>query len=170
MHVSERQPGDIEQLRERVRRERDVDQRDRYRCVLLALQKHPTLDIADRVGRCRAFVQNWVYAYRDRGLEAIGAKPCGGSKARLSDAQQREFIERFKAGPGKTDGGVCTLRGRDAVRILQQEFGHEYSLNGVYALLHRHGLSCLRPRPRHRKQNPDAQQQWLDRAPLLSRK
>jgi hypothetical protein len=39
----------------------------------------------------------------------------------------------------------------------------------VYDLLHRLGLSCLAPRPRHRKNDPEQMQQWVENAPLLSR-
>jgi hypothetical protein len=31
------------------------------------------------------------------------------------------------------------------------------------------GLSCLTPRPRHRKNDPEQMQQWREQAPLLSR-
>jgi putative transposase len=73
------------------------------------------------------------------------------------------------AGPTAADGGVCVLRGEDARRILEREFGVRYTLDGVYDLLHRLDLSCLAPRPRHRKNDPAAMRQWLDGAPLLSR-
>lgn len=72
-------------------------------------------------------------------------------------------------GPREGDG-VCTLRGKDAVRILNGEFGVAYSLNGVYDLLHRLGFSCLSPRPRHEKNDPAAMEAFKERAPLLSRK
>jgi hypothetical protein len=39
----------------------------------------------------------------------------------------------------------------------------------VYDLLHRLGLSCLVPRPRHRKNDPEQMQHWVKNAPLLSR-
>ena len=57
-------------------------------------------------------------------------------------------------GATEADGGVCSLRGVDAVRILEAEFGVRYTLDGVYDLLHRLRLSCLVPRPRHRKNDP----------------
>ena len=71
------------------------------------------------------------------------------------------------AGPTPADGGVCTLRGKDAVRILQEQFGVQYTLDGAYDLLHRLGFSCLNPRPKHRKNAPQAMKQWLDDAPPL---
>ena len=73
------------------------------------------------------------------------------------------------AGPTDADGGQCTLRGRDAQRILEREFGQAYSLGGAYDLLHRVGFSCLRPRPRHRRNDPAAMKQWLDDAPPFSK-
>ena len=70
----------------------------------------------------------------------------------------------------EADGGVCTLRGTDARRILAGEFGVEMTLSGVYDLMHRLNLSCLRPRPLHRKNDPQAVADWLQHAPFLRRK
>jgi transposase len=168
MHIQERTTGDREELKRLVRGQRDASQRDRYRVVLLALEEQETLGIIKALGRSRGFVQRWAYAYRDGGIAAIIPKPRGGSKPKMTPAQQQAFLQRFQAGPTPADAGVCVLRGRDAQRIARVEFGVNYSLNGLYKLLHRHGLSYLQPRPRHRKQDPEAQRQWLDSAPLLS--
>jgi len=54
--------------------------------------------------------------------------------------------------------GVCTLRGADVRRILEQEFGVLYALPSVYKLLHRLGYSSLAPRPRHKLADPVAQE------------
>jgi transposase len=170
MHIQERADGDIAELNRRIRRDRDAEQRDRYRVVVLAIEGQQTSQIQVQTSRSRGFVQRWAYAYRDHGIEGLLSRPRGGSKAKISRELQQQFVERFKAGPTERDGGVCRLGGKDGVRILKQEFGVTYTLNAVYELLHRHGLSCLRPRPRHRKRDPQAQKQWLDRAPFLSRK
>jgi transposase len=170
MDIEQRSDDDVAQLQHRIRTEKDAAQRDRYRVVVLAIEGHPTKEIQQRLERSRGFVQRWAYVYRDHGLDAIAAAPCGGSSPKLDAAQQVRFIERFKAGPTDADAGVCRLGGQEAVRILQQEFGVAYSLTTAYDLLHRHGLSCLRPRPKHRKSDEAAQQQWLDDAPLLSGK
>ena len=170
MHIQERVDGDIAELNRRIRNEREAEQRERYRVVVLAIAGWETSEIQAATSRSRGFVQRWVYAYRDRGVEGLIAQPRGGSELKLSRELQKHFVERFKAGPAERDGGVCRLGGRDGVRILEQEFGVAYTLNAVYELLHRNGQSCLRPRPRHRKSDTQAQQQWLERAPFLSRK
>jgi len=168
MHIPLRDPADIDELDRRITAERVALQRDRYRAVRLALEGLQTMDIARRLDRSRDFVQTWAYAYRDGGIEAIQPGKARGRPPKLAIPQQRAFIERFKQGPTAADG-VCTLRGKDAQRILRESHGVNYSLRGVYDLLHRHNLSCLKPRPKHRKNEPQAMGQWLEDAPLLSK-
>lgn len=170
MQISSREPADVQRLQESIRRERHSEQADRYRVALLAIQGQETQAIQQTLTRSRGFVQRWAYAYRDGGLEALAAKPRGGGTPRLSATQLQAFRQRMLAGPTDADGGLCSLRGRDAQRILQEEFGKPYSLPGVYYLLHSLKLSCLRPRPRHYKNDPAAMAAWVEATPLLSRK
>jgi len=165
--ITAHQKDDRAVLQQRVRGEPNAKARDRARCVLLAIDRLTAPQIAQRVGRSRRFVQRWCYAYRDHGLDGLQIKPRSGRPAKLTSAQQQAFKQRLLDGP-KDQDGVCALRGIDAQRILEAEFGVAYSLNGVYDLMHRLGLSCLKPRPRHRKADPQTQQRWLDDAPLLS--
>lgn len=169
MRIKLHHQEDLTQLQQQSHRQRDAKQRDRYRAVLLALEGHEAPAIARTLGRSRAFVQRWVYAYRDYGLDAIAPKRQTGRPPNLPPAKETPFKERFLAEPSEADG-VCTLRAKEAQRILRDEFGVEYTLGGVYDLLHRLGFSSLTPRPRHRKNDPEQMQQWLNDAPLLSGK
>ena len=168
MDIALRRPEDAVELLRLIRETRDAKQRDRLRAVELAVAGRPTLEVAAMLGRSRSFVQRWCYAYRDHGLEAVEAKPRPGRPTKLARHLHAAFKARVVAGPTPGDG-VCTLRGRDFQRILQEEFGASYELQGVYDLLHRLNLSVLVPRPQHRKADPEAQQQWVERAPFLSR-
>jgi transposase len=168
MDVRCREDGDRERLAEMVRAERDAKQRDRLRAALLAIEGRPEPEVRRTLGRSRRFVQRWAYAYRDGGIDALRARASPGRPTKLPRQREPAFKERVKAGPTDADGGVCTLRGADARRILEREFGVRYTLEGVYDLLDRLGLSCLVPRPRHRKNDPEKMRQWLERAPLLS--
>jgi len=168
MHIKLHDPQDLTRLEQESRRERNAKQRDRYRAILLALEGHEAPAIARTLGRSRAFVQRWVYAYRDQGLDAIAVRRQTGRPPILSPEKETPFKARFLADPTEADG-VCTLRAKEAQRILREEFGVAYTLGGVYDLLHRLGFSSLTPRPRHRKNDPEAMRQWLDDAPLLSK-
>jgi transposase len=170
MNVTLREPTDKQELDRRIAREKNAKQRDRLRAVAMALQGQDAPRIAQALGRSRRFVQEWVYVYRDGGIDAIRATPQTGQPVKLAREDQARFKARFLAGPTEKDQGLCTLRGRDAQRILKEEFGKKYTLSGVYHLLHRLKLSSLSPRPRHRKNDPAAMEQWVKDAPFLSAK
>lgn len=169
MQIMPRDPKDLEQLRRCCHQQRNAVQRDRYRAVLLALEGQEAPEIARTLDRSRRFVQRWAYCYRDHGLEALGPQRQSGRPSKLPSPQYEAFKTRFLAEPTAADG-VCTLRAHQAQQILAQEFGVEYTLGGIYDLLHRLGLSCLVPRPRHPQNDPVQMRQWRDAAPLLSRR
>ena len=160
-------PGDVAEMKLRVGTERDAVQRDKYRAVIQAMGGREAPDIAHGLGRSRRAVQAWVYAYRDGGVDALARGKGTGQPPKLARHLEAPFLARFGAGPTEADGGVCTLRGLDAVRILAAEFGADYTLDGAYGLLHRLGYSCLTPRPVHEKNDPVAAAAFRERAPLL---
>jgi len=143
--------------------------------VLLAAEK-PAADgvemtreqIAAAVGRSRQFVDEWVGRYRRGGIDNLHARKQPGNKPSLSKEQQEAFRARLLGGPTEADGGVCTLRGKEAQRVLEAEFGVPLKLSAVYEWMHRVGLSCLKPRPRHRKNDPAAMTLWQEQSPFLS--
>lgn len=169
MNVKEREPGDIQRLEALIAAETKAKQRDRYRMALLAVRGKKKKDIAELLGAPTSVVEQWAYRYRDRGIEALQPKKQPGRTPKLTRELQQEFKQRMAAGPREGDG-VCTLRGKDAVRILNEEYKVAYTLNGAYELLHRLNLTPLTPRPRHEKNDPKAMEEFKKHAPLLSRK
>jgi len=168
MDVTAHGPEDLEELLQSNRKEPNAKQRDRYRAVVLALKGQTTQAIVHKLDRSKSFVQRWVYAYRDGGIQAIHPKRQPGRPRKLTRLEELQLRERMLAGP-RPDDAVCSLRGQDARRIIANEFGVQYSLPGVYVLLHRLGLSSLVPRPKHTKNDPETMRQWLEEAPLLSK-
>jgi transposase len=173
MTVTLHDPDDLARLRDLVGTERRAIQRDRYRVVLLAAESRTGVQqtrdqIARTVGRSRQFVDEWAGRYRRGGIEQVRARKQPGNKPSLTPEQQEAFRKRLLAGPTEADGGVCTLRGKEAQRVLEVEFGVALKLPTVYEWMHRMGLSCLKPRPRHRKNDPAAMTAWLEQAPFLS--
>lgn len=167
MDVTAHHTNDIDELRRRIRNTTNAKQRDRYRVVLLAIQGLTAPQITDKLDRSRAFVQRWTYIYRDHGIDAIYEQSRSGAPPKLRREDEPAFRDRINNGPIETDG-VYALRGKNVQRILQEEFGVKYTLDGAYAVLHRLGFSRLRPRPKHRKNDPQKMAQWVDDAPLLS--
>jgi transposase len=158
---------DRQSLEELVRWETDARQRDRYRAVLLAMDDLEGDEIALRLGRSPRFVDEWAGRYRRGGIAALRPKRQPGRRPKLTAGQEEQLKARLDAGPRDSDG-VCTLRGRDVCRIIEQEFGVVHTPGGIYDVLRRLGYSSLVPRPRHRKNDPAAMEKFeREDAPLL---
>ena len=98
MNVVVRQEGDLERLDGLITREQNARQRDRLRAVRLALDGKETLAIAGMLGRARRFVQEWVYAYRDGGIDAIKPGKSGGRPPKLAREKEQAFKARMLGG------------------------------------------------------------------------
>jgi transposase len=162
--------ADRQRLEELARRESNARQRDRYRAVLLACDELELEgdEIAEMLGRSPRFVDEWVGRYRRGGIANLSPRKQPGRKPKLTPEQERVLKARLDAGPRDSDEGVCTLRGKDVVRIIEEEFGVTHTLGGIYDVLRRLGYSSLVPRPRHRKNDPAALERFeADDAPLL---
>jgi transposase len=146
MDVEERDP--LERLQEAAKQCRTTRAWPRLQAVVPAKQGDSAPDIARALGVSRRAVRSWVAAYNRGGLEALPDRPHPGRAPILPRAQEDRFLERIEA-PPRPEDGVGTLRGADIRRILEQEFGARYSLDGVYKLLHRLDYSGLMPRPQH---------------------
>lgn len=168
MNITEREAGDEARLLELIGAERSAKQRDRYRIVLLAIRGWETQRIVEALSSNRRTVQAWAYRYRDHGIAGLTPRKAPGNKSILPPEQYEAFRTRIIEGPREGDG-VCTLRAKDAQRILNEEFGVDYRLKSVYDLMHRLNLACLKPRPRHEKSDPEAMKKFTqESAPLLS--
>lgn len=114
-------------------------------------------------------MQDWVYAYRDGGIAAIQPVKAKGADPKIPRHLEDAVRARLDSAVRPEDG-VCTLRGKDIVRILEQEFGVKHTLGSIYGVLERLGYTCLKPRPRHEKNDPAALTLFKEQAPLLSRR
>jgi transposase len=169
MHVESHLP--LEELKRLERVEKDADRARRMRIVILGMEGWTAPAVGMAVGLSRRICQRWVARYNREGL--AGLDDCRGHEPQLplSPEQEQAFRQRLQTGPTDEDQ-VCSLRGKDCQRILAEEFNVLRSLPAVYWLLHRLGYSYLRPRPRHRKANPEAieefKRSWPDRIQTIA--
>lgn len=104
-------------------------------------------------------LRQWVHRYNQDGMKGLQDRPRPGQPPKLKPEQEAAFRARLEAEPRPTDG-VGALRAKHLREILRREFGAKYSLDGTYFLLHRLGYSCLVPRPRHPKGDPQQQAEF----------
>src|ERR1035437_4825752 len=106
MLVSERTSGDRKELRRRISSEKNAIQRDRLRAVALALEGQEAPRIARMLGRSRRFVQEWAYAYRYGGLEAVKANPQRRETRERGHVASANEITGIHEGEGGTSEGL----------------------------------------------------------------
>jgi transposase len=159
MNVQWKDPGDADQLREWINAETSAVQRDRFRVVLLAgegLGDRKELEreeIRAIIGRSRQFVDEWVGRYRRHGLAGLYAKKQPGAASKLTAEQQQELISWLEKGPTPEEN-LAAYNGPILREKFQERFQKLYSLNGIYALLHRLGYNDLMPRSTHPDTDP----------------
>lgn len=167
MHV---EPKDtLVELNAAAKAEKDGRVRERIRAVILAKKDRTAVEIAADLGASRRAVQHWVRKYNTGGLKNLPDAPRSGTPRKCSADHFAAVKKRIVDGP-KPEDKVCTLRARDVRKILEKEYGVVQTLSSTYNLMHDLGLEPLRPRPRHRKNDPKAMKEWEERAPFLSRK
>lgn len=151
-------------LEQKEREEKDAARSKRLRIIILALKGFTAPAIALSIGLSRRICQRWVARYNSEGLKGLEDRRGGSVSSPLTPEQEARFRSRLQDGPTSEDE-VCSLRGVDVQRILEREFGVLRSLAGVYYLLHRLNYSYLRPRSRHRKADPIAQEAFRKELP-----
>lgn len=154
----------LDQLKQLERAEKDAGLSKRLRVVILAMEGWTAPAVAMAVGLSRRVCQEWVYRFNEQGLAGLEDQRGRQPTSPLTPEQEQQIRQRIDAGPTVEDG-VCSLRGADVKRFLQQEFGLVRSLAAVYRLLHGLGYSYLRPRPRHRQADPAAQEAFRRELP-----
>lgn len=161
----------VEELERLERVEKDANRSKRLRILILGHGGWTAPAVAMAVGLSRRACQEWVARYNRHGLAGLDDQRGKSSQLPLSSDEQKVFGERLASGPTEEDR-VCSLRGKDLQRILAEEFGVCRSLGAVYWLLHRLGYSYLRPRPRHRKADPEKikafKEQWPERIEAIA--
>jgi transposase len=148
--------GAVKELAAALRREKRSVNQIRLRAVLSVARGHHVPTVSQSMSVAERAVRNWVHRYNRGGLVGLQDQR-KGRQCRLSASQLEKMRKRLRAGAQPEDG-VCSLRGRDIQRILEQEFHVRYGRSSVYYLLHHQlGMSYLKPRPLHRKTDLEAQ-------------
>lgn len=156
----------IEQLRSLIRKTKAARLSSRYRAVLLAARGKTAKEIGHDLCVCTRSVQEWISRYNKGGPEALVDRPKSGQPKILTPEQEAQVSRWMEDGPD--DPGLSSWNGPLIRDRIEDCFGKPMSLAGAYALLHRIGYEPLRPRPQHRKSDPDAMRAWEQRAPFLS--
>jgi transposase len=140
---------------------------DRIRAVAHYLGKKPAREIANKLDRSVAWVFKWLNRYNEDGFEGLKDRPRSGQPKKLTPEEEADFRDRVLQGPQPHDEGLSRFTAEHLMTILLAEYGVNFSSAGVYQLLHRLGLSHIKPRPKHPQNDPEKMQEWKEALPLF---
>lgn len=161
--------GAAKELSAALRREKRSVNQIRLRSVLSVARGNHVPRVARWMSVAQRALRNWVHRYNHQGLVGLQDQR-KGRQCRLSDSQQQKIRKRLRAG-ARPEDGVCSLRGRDIRRLLEKEYHVRYGRSSVYYFLHHQlGMSYLKPRPLHRKTDPEAQAAFKKTSPKSCKK
>ncbi len=112
-----------EELRGAARRERDGRVRVRILMIAHMLDGVDREEAARMVGLARQAGYDWPKRYDAEGLAGLSDRRRPGRPRKLDAEQVQRFRQRIDAGADLERDGVTALRGVDARRLLEAEFG-----------------------------------------------
>ena len=103
----------------------------------------------------------WRRTVAGGGVQALASLGAAGEKCRLDEGQIEHLGRLLEEGPvahGWDQGQRWTLA--RIVELVQEEFGHSYTLRGVAYLLHRNGFTVQVPARRAVERDEEAIAAW----------
>jgi len=91
----------------------------RLRIITLAMEGHCAREIGHWIDLSSRQVQHWVRRHNQEGLLGLKDRAGRGPSPMLNAEQSQRLRDRLDSGPLPEDQ-VCTLRGKDVQRILEQ--------------------------------------------------
>jgi transposase len=118
-------------------------------------------DVAESLGLRRSTVYSWVKTYKERGEQALLAKPIPGRPSKLSDEQVRAVYTILLGKDPRQLQFDFALWTRWMVRdLIKRMYDVELTEQSVGRMLRRLGMSPQRPLVRAYEQDPEAVRRW----------
>ena len=157
-----------EELREAAARSTDADVARRMLGLALVLDGYQRGEAAKLCGMDRQILRDWVIRYNAEGVAGLSDRVSPGPKPRLSPEQEAIVAELVRTGPDPATDGVVRWRRVDLARVIKSRFNVTLAERSVGAMLRRLGFRRLSVRPRHPKQDREAQEAHKKTLPISS--
>ena len=154
-------PESLEELERLYKKESNRHIRQRLQVLILVKEGRSAPQVSRLVKLNPKTIRRYVDQYNQGGVENLRPHFRGRNR-KMTKEQETQFQQRVYSGSQPEDEANI-LHGPDWQRILEDEFGVEYSLSAVYAVLHRLKCSNLCPRPSHPKGDPEQQEVFKKR-------
>ena len=131
-------PESLEELERFYKKETNRHIRQRLQVLILVKEGRSAPQVSGLVKLHPKTIRRYVDQYNQGGVEGLRPRFRGRSR-KMGKEQEKQFQQRVYSGAQPEDEANI-LHGPNWQRILENEFGVEYSLSAVYVVLHR--LKC----------------------------
>ncbi len=152
-----------EELGQRYRAAIDRAERNHFQALWLLSQGHTQAATARIVGYSERWVNELVKRYNAGGVASMRDRrhEHPGVARALDEEGERELSAAFRARPA--DGGIWTSKKTAA--WISKRLGRRVSTTSGWRTLRRLGETPKRPRPRHKRSDPEAQEAFKEAPP-----
>ena len=137
----------------------------RLLAIALVLEGHSRTQAAEQSGMERQTLRDWVHHYNERGIDGLVSRESSGRRPFLTPSQRAELRALVIAGPSLEEHGVVRWRCVDLQAEVERRFHVRVHESTIAKWLHKLGLTRLQPRPRHPRQEPQAQETFKKTSP-----
>lgn len=156
----------VQRLQKMYKREKNAKAKLRLLAAIRRKRGESIDAIARLLEKPRRTIHGWLQRFERRGLKAIRDKKQPGRMPLLTASQLKKLRHELLKGPPHVPSGMWEMRQvRDHI---QRKYGVSYKRHNIFRLLKVLGFSVQKPRPRHFKSDPRAQE-LFKKKPIESR-
>ena len=138
-----------DELRQLASLSKDAAQSRRLLSLAAVLEGHSRSEAARLGGMDRQTLRDWVHRFNVEGPQGLVSHKAGGSRPKLTKAQEAEIAALVDKGPDPDKDGLVRWRRIDLAGIIKDRFAVDLCVQSVSNLLARLGYSYISARPQH---------------------
>ena len=128
---------EIKYLEELVKKEKDLEVKDRLRAILLLKKNYKQCEVAEILGITERTVYNWKIRYNQNEYEGLKTRLRPGRDTFLDDVDMKELKEMLEKREYWTT--------KEVRELIKNEFGKEFTLRHIPRLLRKLGMMYQKP-------------------------
>jgi len=164
--IALRADHDAPRTRRLAAKAKNPDPARRLLAIAAVYEGRSRAEAAELAGMDRQTLRDWVHRFNAEGPDGLINRPPPGAAPRLSPEQARTLAELVEGGPEAAGlVGVARWRCRDLQVVIDERFGVQVHERTVGKLLKRLGFSHITTRPKHYRQDVEAQSTFKKTSP-----
>jgi len=135
----------------------------RYLAMLKFWEDKTSIEVAKILNVSDSTVREWLQRYNMFGPEGLMPIKPKGAECKLDENQLQQVYEIMQKSPREAGYNKSNWTMPLLKKWINREFGINYSVSGLYDLVHRIGFSIQRPKKQSKNADPVKQREFKDK-------